>query len=450
MVTNTELTIDQISQEALLILKNKLGLGNRCLRQFDGSYGISGAKIGDNLRIRVPVRYQTTTGPAPAAQNFTETYRDVAAQTQRNVLLNFNTKDLALAIDDFSKRVIEPAVVQMASDIDTDGTTTATSGYTVTNSGYVTANYAGSYAGFEWLSTPGPLTGGNTPANWGGNTVGGGTFGTAGATPQANASAPFFQAQALLTNAGAPAEERYCVISPQAAATVIPNLFTLFNPSSQIGQMFEEGQIGGKFAGAMFYESPSVINFTSGTWVNGTNVTVAVTSTAGATTLALGNTGATSVINAGDQFVVQGVYAVNPLTRYSTGMLQVFTNVSQVTANATGNVTVNVFPTINNTGQYQTVSALPAAAMPVNFCGTSNTSTTSNFYYQKNAIALVVAPLSEDLDGAKVSRVDSPEDNLGIRFVSQYQASTDLVVKRLDILYTWATVRPELGCRIQG
>src|SRR5579863_7674146 len=99
MVTNTELTIDQITQEALIILKNKLALGNRCLRQFDSSFGVEGAKIGDNLRIRVPVRYQTTTGPAPAQQSFQETYRDVAAQTQRNVLLSFGSAEMALSID---------------------------------------------------------------------------------------------------------------------------------------------------------------------------------------------------------------------------------------------------------------------------------------------------------------------------------------------------------------
>jgi hypothetical protein len=447
MVTNTDLTIDQITQEALIILKNKLALGNRCLRQFDSSFGVEGAKIGDNLRIRVPVRYQTTTGPAPAQQSFQETYRDVAAQTQRNVLLSFGSAEMALSIDEFSKRVIEPAVVQMASDIDTDGTTVATVGYSVTNSGYVTANYAGTYAGFEWLVTPGALVNGNTPANWTGAQVGSGSIGVAGASPQANAAAPFFQAQAVLTNAGCPADERYCVISPQAAATVIPNLFTLFNPGSAISGMFEEGQISGMFAGAKFFESPSVINFTSGTW-NAAGVNVAASVLTGASSIALGNVGNAAVVNSGDQFVVNGVFAVNPLTRLSTSQLQVFTAVGQATANATGNVTVSVFPVIANSGQYQTVTALPAAAQGVTFIGTRNTSTSANFMYNRNAIALVVAPLAEQLDGAKVSRID--DDDLGLRFVSQYQALTDQLVKRLDILYTWATVRPELGCLIKG
>jgi hypothetical protein len=449
MVTNTELTIDQITQEALIVLKNKMAFGNRCLRQFDASYGRSGAKIGDNLRIRVPVRYQTTTGPAASAQNFTETYRDVAAQTQRNVILNFSTKDLSLAIDDFSDRVITPALRQMASDIDTDGTLAATVGYTVTNTGYVTANYAGTYAGFEWLATPGALVNGTTPATFTGNTVGQTNLGLAGAPAQANAAAPFFGAQAILTNAGAPYEERYCVISPAVAAQLSGSLYTLFNPQREVSDMFQKGIIG-TFAGAEFYESPSVQTSTNGNWANtlGAATNVSVTVVNGASSIALGNVGVSAVINSGDQFVVANVYSVNPLTRISTGQLQIFTAVGPATANALGNVTVNVFPTINATGQYQTVTAVPASTNTVTFMGGNTVSTQANFMYNKNAIAMVVAPLDEELDGASVSRID--DDNLSLRFVKQYQASTDLKVYRLDILYTWATVRPELGCLIKG
>jgi P22 coat protein - gene protein 5 len=449
MVTNTELTIDMITEEALIILKNSLGLGNRCLRQYDESFGMEGAKIGDTLRVRVPVRYVSTTGPAPAAQNFTETYKAVAAQTQRNVILNFNSKDLALAIDEFSERVIEPAVVQLSSDIDTDGTTVATSGYTIVNNGYVTANYAGAYAGFMGCVTQGGYTSNGTPVAWTGASIGSGSVGGQG-TPQGNASAAFFNAQARLTEQAAPTRERYTVISPAAAAAAIPNLYTLFNPTATVSKMFEDGMISGSFAGAETYQSPSVQSFLSGNWTNSgaaTNVATAVVS--GATSVTVQGIGNNANVNAGDQLVIAGIFSVNPVTRMGN-QLQVFTAVGAAQANATGVVTLNVYPAIANSGAYQTVSALPQVANAVTFLGTSATSTSANFMYEKNAIALVVAPLSEDLDGAKVSRASSEEDGLSIRFVSQYQASSDIVVKRLDILYGWAVVRPELGCLIKG
>jgi hypothetical protein len=261
----------------------------------------------------------------------------------------------------------------MASDIDTDGTTVATVGYSIANNGpastTITNTYAGTYAGFEWLATPGALVNGNRPANWTGAQIGSGSIGVAGATPQANAAAPFFAAQALLTNASAPQGDRYCVINPQASATLVPNLFTLFNPGRTVDQMFEKGKIKDSYAGADIYESPSVQNFTSGTW-NAVGVTVAanvVASNVGSnpniqsSAVSLANVGNNAIVNAGDRFVVNGVFAVNPLTRNSTGQLQTFVVVAQATANATGAVTVNVFPVIANTGAYQTVSALPAA-----------------------------------------------------------------------------------------
>lgn len=455
MVTNTELTIDMITEEALLVLKNKLAFGNRCLRQFDKQFGNKGAVIGDTLRVRVPARTVTATGAAFVQQSFIQTERPVAAQTQRQAGVSFGSAEMSLTINDFSEQYIKPAMVQMASDIDTDGTLVATAGYSIVSNGpgssTVAASYAGTYAGFEWVATPGALVNGNQPANWTGATVGSGSVGVAGATPQANAGAPFFQAQALLTNAGAPATERYCVIAPQATAVVVPNLYTLFNPTSRVSEMFEEGSLNGRYAGADFYESPSVQNFTSGGW-NAVGITVTSNVVANATAIALSNIGNNQVINAGDRFVVSGVFSVNPVTRMSTGQLQTFVSVGAVTANATGAVTVNVFPTIANSGPYQTVSALPAATNTASFIGTRNTSTAANFYYHKDAIALVVAPLDTDLDGAAVGnvRADSPEDGLSIRFVSQYNAQTDQKIKRFDVLYGWAVVRPELGALILG
>src|ERR1700735_3211444 len=165
MVTNTELTIDMITEEALLVLKNKLALGSRCLRQFDKQFGNKGAQVGDTLRVRVPARTLTATGPAFVQQSFIETERPVAAQTQRQAGVSFGSAEMALTINNFSEQYIEPAMVQMASDIDTDGTLVATAGYSIVSNGpgssTVAANYAGTYAGFEWLATPGALVNGN-------------------------------------------------------------------------------------------------------------------------------------------------------------------------------------------------------------------------------------------------------------------------------------------------
>lgn len=447
MVTNTLLTIDMITYEALIVLKNSLAFGNRCLRQFDGQFGNEGAKIGDTLRVRKPIRVTTTTGPAPAAQNTTETFVPVASQTQRNVELSYTTKDTSLALDDFSDRVIKPIMEQLASDMDTDGTAIVASGYNLANTNNYGGQYGGNYAGFFNLATPGAISATLGPKAWTGVDLG------SGAGAANTAGQPFYDARARLTEQAAPQADRYCVLSPAAMAATIPNLFALFNPSKDVSDMFNNGVIG-TFAGAKFYESQSTNLFTSGTVQANANVNVAINPVStgfGNSTIQLGRVGNALTVANGDQFVINGLQAVNPLTRLGTGKLQVFTTVIGGTSDATGNLNITVYPPIQNTGQYQTVTANVALGANVVFQGSNNTTTSVNFMYQKNAIAMVVANLADVGGlGAKCVNVTDEDNGMSLRYVEQYSATTDQIIQRLDVLYGWAVVRPELGCRIQA
>ncbi len=51
-MANTLLTIDMITREALRLAHEKASFIGTINRQFDDSFGDSGAKIGDTLRIR--------------------------------------------------------------------------------------------------------------------------------------------------------------------------------------------------------------------------------------------------------------------------------------------------------------------------------------------------------------------------------------------------------------
>jgi P22 coat protein - gene protein 5 len=441
------LTTDQITYEALVVLKNKLALGSRVLREFDSSFERPGAQIGDTVRVRVPPRFVTTTGMAPGSQTAVETFVPVPCQTQRNIELTFSDKDLTLSIDDFRRRFIEPQMAQLASDVDQDGVTAATVGYTITNSGYFTANYAGTYAGFQGLVTGQGYSANGIPTPWTGVDLGS----TAGAAN--TATAPFFAAQARLTEQSAPMDERYCVICPAASACTQPNLLNQFNPQEEISEIFAEGYIG-KLARASFVESPIVQAFQSGNWTNSGAATNVASAVANSNVIVVNGAGNNANIASGDQLAVAGVYAVNPLTRQQqSNKPQVFTVVGAATANATGVVSVTVFPSLNaaSAGAQQTISALPSPGAQVTFLGTSNTTTAVNFMYQKNAIAMVVAPLVDDLAGAEVSTASDPDsDGLSVRYVRQYQALQGMEVRRIDILYGWGVVRPQLGIRIQA
>jgi hypothetical protein len=447
MVTNSFQTNDVITYEALIVLKNELGMGNRCIRSFDGSFGVQGAKVGDTMRIRIPPRYVTTSGPAPSQQSITDNYAVLQANNQMNIFVEFTSKDRALAIDDLSDRLITPAMRQMASDIDSQGVIAATVGYSVNNSNYFPANYAGTYAGFALLATP-LLPGSTGPAQWTGNTLG------QSANSVQTASQPFFNAMARLDEQSAPSGERYCVLSPAASATVQPQLFINFNPSATISEMFTKGVIG-QLAGADFYKTPNIQQFTSGTRGNGT---VSITSNNADVVLSVGGIGNAATVVQGDQFCIAGVYDVNPLNRTSTGFLKVWTVTAAATANTgagLGNVVLSVFPAIAYSSnavlnQGATCGSLPVAGNTVTWCGPASTTTQVNLMYNKNAIALAVAPLARDLPGAEVEVVGDDQDGMQIRYVKQYQGSIDQVIERFDVLFGWAVVRQELGCRIQA
>lgn len=449
MTTNNYQVIDMVTRKALTILKNKLGIGNRCIRQYDSQFGegdgATGArpnaegKIGDTLRIRIPPRFVTTSGPAPTLQNFQQNQVPVAAQSQLNVGLEFTTKDLALSFESFTEQFIEPAAVQLASSIDLLGFNAL-----ISNT-IATGTYAGNYSGFIGLTTPGNLVSNQYPAPWTGAPL------NQGLTAQ-QALTTMFNAQAVLTNQSAPEDKRWGVLSPGSTAATLGAQSNFFNPQTELGEQFKTGLLGMQ-AGALWHTSPNVPNFTAGNWTQSTTCQVAVTSVDGATQLSVKGFGAADTINAGDQFVVANVFEVNRITRVSVGQLQVFTAISAPTNDGSGNFVINVSPTINSpsSAQYQTVNSLPQANARITMMGTSGAQTSVNVMYQEQALVLVTAPLyNPSEDGAFGVRITDPEDGFSLRYVRQYQALIDQVVPRLDVLVGWAVPRPELGVRMHG
>ena len=198
-MSNTFLTIQMITREALRILENSLSFTKGVSREYDDKFGVSGAKIGDTLNIRKPVRYVGRSGTALSVENLTETSVPLQLSTQFGVDFTFTTKDLALSIDDFSKRFIRPAVATIANKIDSDGLALFSKVY---------------------------------------NAVG--TPGTAASTLRT-----YLDAGAKLDNEGTPRDDqRSIVIDPLTQAAVVDNLKGLFQSSTQISDQYRRGQMG--------------------------------------------------------------------------------------------------------------------------------------------------------------------------------------------------------------
>jgi len=395
-MANTFLTIQMITREALRILENSLSFTKGVSREYDDKFGVSGAKIGDTLNIRKPVRYVGRTGTALSVENLTETSVPLQLSTQFGVDFTFTTKDLALSIDEFSKRFIRPAVATIANKIDSDGLALFSKVY---------------------------------------NAVG--TPGTAASTLRT-----YLDAGAKLDNEGTPRDDqRSIVIDPITQAAVVDNLKGLFQSSTQISDQYRRGQMG-TAAGFDWAMDQNVRTRTVGSAAADT-ITVNGASQTGST---LTVSGLTNTLNLGDVFTIAGVYAVNPQNRQSTGELRQFV----VTAAVTGGSTISISPAITPTGQFQNVSASPANSAAVTVLGTAGAVAKVGLAYHRDAFTFATAdlPLPGGVDMA--ARVSDKQTGISIRMVRAYDINTDSLPCRLDVLYGWQALYPELACRIES
>ena len=403
-MANTLLNISMITREALMVLENNLTFTKGVNRQYDSRFGVEGAKIGTVLNVRKPPRYVGRTGATLSVEDATETQVAVTLDTQFGVDINFSSEDLALKIDDFSKRFITPAVATIANKIDNDGL------------GLYTAIY---------------------------NTVG-----TPGTTP--NALLTYLQAGVKLDDNAAPMDGgRTVCITPLMQATIVDALKGLFQQSSAIASQYQRGQMG-TAVGFEWYMDQNVNTHTVGP-LGGTPLVNGSTAT-GATTLVTDGWTASAAarLKKGDIFTIAGVNHVNPQSRQSTGTLQQFVVTADVSSDGSGNLTAAISPAIKTTTAFQTVDALPADNAAITVLGAASTQSPTGLAHHKDAFTLAMAdlPLPKGTDMA--ARVSDDQLGMSIRLVRDYDITNDKFPCRLDVLYGWATLRPELACRIQA
>jgi ornithine carbamoyltransferase len=119
-MSNTLLTDTAITREALRVLHQKLNFVGNITRDYDDSYAQKGAKIGSDLRVRLPNQYVVRSGATLAAQDTVEQSTTLTVSTQKGVDLNFTSADLTLSLDDFSQRIIDPAMAVLAASVESD------------------------------------------------------------------------------------------------------------------------------------------------------------------------------------------------------------------------------------------------------------------------------------------------------------------------------------------
>jgi hypothetical protein len=400
-MSNSLLTIDMITRKALQILENNLVITRNVNRQYDDSFAVEGAKIGSTLRIRLPDRALVTDGAALQVQDDNEQFTTLTVANQKHIGINFTSAELTMQLDDFAERVLKPRVSQLAASIDAD----------------VANAYKSIYA----------------------------SVGTPGTTP--STSLVLLQGQQKLNEAAAGMAPRYATVNPAANANLVEGMKGFFNPVDTISRQFKAGMMG---QGVLGYDeinmSQSIVNHTTGNW--GTGITVGTTvSTQGASTLDISFTGSSKTWNVGDVFTIANVYAVNPQTRQSTGSLQQFVVTEALSASSSG--TLKISPAIyTSTQALATVDSFPQSGAAVTMLGSASSQYAQNLVYHKDAITFATADLVLPQGVDMASR--QVHNGISMRIVRQYDINNDRMPCRIDVLYGYSVIRPQMACRMWG
>jgi hypothetical protein len=94
------------------------------------------------------------------------------------------------------------------------------------------------------------------------------------------------------------------------------------------------------------------------------------------------------------------------------------------------------------------VVSLPASAKAVIFVGAASGSFPQNLVYHKDAIAFATADLLLPQGVDMASR--AVHNGISLRVVRQYDINNDRMPCRVDVLYGFNTIRPQMACRIFG
>ena len=378
----------------------------------DDRFAQSGAKIGNTLNIRMPAKYSVRTGATLSTQDHVERSTPLTVNSQYGVDVTFTTNELTMSLDDFSKRIIEPAMAQLAAKIESDCMTDA---YKLTNQ-YVNA------------------------------------------TTNAKMTYAYFQAAgARLARSLAPISNRTALLNPASKVEFLDATKGLFHQSEQLAKQFREGMMG-RTGGFDVGENTLIPSHTTGSLAGSSVVfgEVANTTTANSwvsqTTISV--TGATSAktLLAGDIITVSNVYDVHPESKLNTGRLKTFVVQSSVTLTTAANTySVIVKPGMNvgtgNGFQNCVLSGTTVTSgVAVSLIGAVSTAFAQDLFYHEDAFVFATADL-EDVSRYGAWGARDTMDGISMRIARQYAISSDTVPCRIDVLAGFAGLYPELAVR---
>lgn len=395
-MANTLLTPTAVTREALRILHQKLNFIGNINRQYDSSFAIEGAKIGSQLQIRLPNEYTVRTGQTIQVQDTSEISTTLTLANQKGVDVEFSSQDLTLSLDDFGKRILDPMMSVLAANVESDA-------LSMFEDVFNQVNNVSSASTFRLI----------------------------------------LEGRKKLVDNLAGATNLKANLDTQTNLDMVDVLKGLFQDSSSISKQYLEGILG-RTSGFEFFENTLMPRHTTGS-DDGTGDYLTNDATAQTGSTLTVDTG-TGTFLKGDIITVgttsTGMVRVHPETKVSTGNLQQFVVTADVAASATS---IPVSPEIIATGARQNVNAGAANNLTIDKVGGASATHDISLGYAPDAFTFVTAdlrmPRGVDFAAREVM------DGLSMRIVSDYDITNDRFPTRIDILYGFRTIRPQLATR---
>lgn len=407
-MANAILNTSLVLNEGISILENELVAGAMVHADYSDEF----QNVGSTVNIRRPAQYtvqRDNLDITSGIQDIEQATIPVTLDKTATIAIKLTAKERTLSFDRFSEDILKPAMVQMKDEIEQ----------------HIASLYPKFY---HFLGTPG-----TAPS----------TFLALGGVG------------AVMTDQAVPLSGRMALHGTDASLALADGLKGVF-VQDMAKTALAEAKIG-KYA-----------NFENYTWVHAPTHTVGplggtplVNGGAQATTYALSKqtwsqsfitdgwtAAAAARVKAGDVFTVPNVFAVNPVSKQSTGRLQTFTILNDGSSDGSGNLTLTISPPMITSGAFQTVTAAPAdnAALTIK-TGTAGTGYKQSLLFNKNAITLVTRAL--DIPQGQGLRTTTKTGNRVTVSCTEFMDGKTLEqTMRFDMLYQATVIDPRLGARL--
>jgi hypothetical protein len=413
-MANAILTPTQITREALRVLHQKINFVGNVNRQYDDRFAQSGAKIGTTLNVRMPSKYTVRTGAGVSYNDHVERSTPLTVSSQYGVDVSFTSVELTMNLDDFSRRIIQPAMAQLAAKIESDCMTDA---YKAVN------NYTN-------------------------------------ATTNALMTYKYFQlGGSKLAQNLAPLSNRTALMNPVSKVEFLDAVKGLFHANENLERSFREGLMG-RTGGFDVYENTLLPAHTTGTCAGssvifgepGETTTANSWTAAGQTQVSITGATSTTTLKAGDIITIAGVYDVHPESKVKTGKLKTFvvqTDLTMTTSATTYALVVKP-PLIYGTGNAFKNCVLSGVTVitgqAVSLIGAVGSAFGQDLQFHEDAFVFATADL-EDVSRYGAWGARESVDGISMRIARQYAIATDTIPCRIDVLAGFAPLYPELAVR---